>query len=67
MNRPAELVGPPAPTVAELLDDPAASKWLKAALREAVRRDPVDALNDAIVLAAVLESHLREVLELDGC
>ena len=67
MNQPAELVDPSAPTVADLLDDPAASQWLKAALREAVRRDPVDALNDALVLAAVLESHLRRVLDLDGC
>ena len=66
MNQPAELVDPSAPTVADLLDDPTASKWLKAALREAVRRDPVDALNDALVLAAVLDSHLRRVLDLDG-
>lgn len=65
MSQPAEIVAPSAPTAAEVLDDAAASNWLKAALREALQRDPVDALNDALVLAAALESHLREVLDLD--
>lgn len=65
MNQPAEIVAPPDPTAAEVLNDAAASKWLKAALREALKRDPVDALNDALVLAAVLEGRLRETLDLD--
>jgi hypothetical protein len=65
MNQPAEIIAPPDPTAVEVLNDPAASKWLKAALREALTRDPVDALNDALVLAAVLESRLRETLDLD--
>jgi len=48
----------------EILDDPAASDWLKAALRTALERDPVDALNDAFLLAATLEERLRAVLDL---
>jgi hypothetical protein len=47
-----------------ILDDPAASDWLKGALRTALERDPVDALNDALVLAATLEERLRAVLDL---
>ena len=49
----------------EILDDPAASDWLKGALRRALERDPVDALNDALVLAGALEARLRVVLDLD--
>ena len=51
--------------IAEVLTDPAASAWLKSALRDALRRDPVDALNDALLLAALLDAHLREVLDLE--
>lgn len=47
-----------------VLGDPAASDWLKAALSASLKRDPVDALNDALALAEVLEGHLRERLEL---
>jgi hypothetical protein len=49
----------------EILDDPAASDWLKGALRTALERDPVDALNDALALAGALETRLRVVLDLD--
>ena len=48
----------------EILADPAASHWLKEALKSALERDPVDALNDALALAGVLEDRLRAVLEL---
>jgi hypothetical protein len=48
----------------DLLADPTASSWLKSALQEALERDPVDALNDALALAAALEAHLRAVFEL---
>ena len=48
----------------EILEDPAASDWLKGALRSALERDPVDALNDALVLAATLEERLRAALAL---
>ena len=52
------------PTPEDILTDPAASDWLKTSLKSAVARDPVDALNDALVLAAALEDRLRHVLGL---
>jgi hypothetical protein len=52
------------PTADDILTDPAASDWLKSSLQSAVARDPVDALNDALVLAAALEDRLRHVLGL---
>lgn len=51
------------PTIDEILADPASSLWLKAALRSALSRDPVDAANDAEVLARVLNDHCRHLLE----
>jgi hypothetical protein len=59
-------VGVAEPRVEEVMRDQAASQWLKSALRTALERDPVDALNDAFVLASILEERLREVLELDN-
>lgn len=50
------------PTTDEILDDPTASFWLKAALHSALSRDPVDAANDAEVLAQVLERRCRNLL-----
>jgi hypothetical protein len=47
-----------------VLADPSASHWLKQSIESALQRDPVDALNDALVLAAVLDGHLRDALEL---
>lgn len=47
------------PTAAELLADPASSKWVRLALRSALDRDPVDAANDAEVLARVLARRLE--------
>ena len=58
-------VAEPLPKVQDILDDPAASDWLKSALINALARDPVDALNDALVLAEVLDDRLREELALD--
>jgi hypothetical protein len=52
-------------TAEDVIADEATSFWLKSALRTALERDPVDALNDAIVLAATLEVRLRFVLDLD--
>jgi hypothetical protein len=37
-----------------ILNDPSASYWLKDSLRSALRRDPIDAVNDAEILAEVL-------------
>jgi hypothetical protein len=58
----------PAPTSViegeQILHDPTASDWLKGALRGALERDPVDALNDALLLAGTLEERLRTVLDL---
>ena len=50
------------PTIQEVLADPAASFWLKNALRSALIRDPVDAARDAEVLFALLESVAVESL-----
>lgn len=47
-----------------ILADPQASEWLKSALKSATERDPIDALNDALVLAATLEERLRRELDL---
>jgi hypothetical protein len=53
------------PTAEGVMSDESASDWLKAALRTALERDPVDALNDALALAAALEGRLRSVLGLE--
>jgi hypothetical protein len=53
------------PHVDDVLSDPASSHWLKSALRDSLERDPVDALNDALALAGVLEERLRQVLGLN--
>jgi hypothetical protein len=49
-------------TTEQIVDDPAASFWLKSALCEALTRDPVDAANDAEVLAQVLDQRCRKIL-----
>jgi hypothetical protein len=46
----------------EVLADPAASHWLKQALRSALSCDPVDAANDAEVLDELLSMRCRKVL-----
>ena len=45
---------PIALAVQKVLADPTASYWLKDALAAAMARDPVDAANDAEVLARIL-------------
>ena len=52
------------PSVEAVIEDPASSYWLKASVQTAIRRDPVDALNDALLLAALLDQRLRDVMEL---
>jgi hypothetical protein len=54
---------PKLPTADEILDDPAASTWLQMALTKALRRDCVDAANDAAALAAVLQARADQVLQ----
>lgn len=53
----------PVITADEIFADPAASFWIKSALRAALDRDPVDAANDAEVLAAVLHSRIPALRE----
>jgi hypothetical protein len=65
MSRPVEVADTSDAEIPDVLADPAVSDWLKAALIAALRRDPVDALNDALVLAALLDARLREVLDLE--
>ena len=43
------------PSIDEVLHDPSASSWLRTALLTALTRDPVDAANDAEVLARLLD------------
>ena len=42
------------PYIGAVLADPTASQWLKTALRDALTPDPVDAADDAEMLAALL-------------
>ena len=44
--------------VSEILSDPSISFWLRSAVKESLKRDPVDAFNDAQVLVNVLQSQL---------
>jgi len=48
--------------VEQVLSDPAASFWLKDALRSALDRDPVDAANDAEVLFRLLDERCHKIL-----
>jgi hypothetical protein len=50
------------PSIDEVLGDPAASYWLKTALRSALDRDPVDAANDSDILARLLEGRCDKIL-----
>jgi hypothetical protein len=54
-------------TSTQILADPSASFWIKDALRAALPRDPVDAANDAQVLAQVLDARCEEMLKTSLC
>lgn len=54
------------PLIDEVLRDPSASSWLRSSLSAALARDPVDAANDAEVLARVLDARCRRLLENGG-
>jgi hypothetical protein len=62
---PLELAGDAEtpPEAEQIVGDPAASFWLKNALRAALTRDPVDAANDAEVLARILDQRCRNILQ----
>ena len=51
------------PTLDDLLNDPSVSYPLKAVLLVWLGRDPVDAANDAAVLAAVMDDRAALALE----
>lgn len=48
-----------------ILANAASSSWIRTALQSALTLDPVDALNDALTLAAALDAHLRMALGLE--
>ena len=48
------------------LASPAASHWLKDALRALDSRDPFDALNDVDALLVIAELRLREIFPRDA-
>jgi len=50
------------PSIDEVLVDPAASFWLKTALRSALGRNPVDAAHDSEFLARLLEERCDKIL-----
>jgi hypothetical protein len=52
------------PSVETVIEDPASSYWLKASVQTAIQRDPVEALNDALLLAALLDQRLRDAMQL---
>jgi TPP-dependent pyruvate/acetoin dehydrogenase alpha subunit len=62
---PTQAEAPAPRSIEEVLADPTTSYWLKTAIKTLVDRDPVDALNDALVLAALLEERLRIALGID--
>ncbi|RIA46262.1 hypothetical protein DFR49_0797 [Hephaestia caeni] len=51
--------------IEKLLEDPATSFWLKAALRAALTRDPIDAERDASTLYLVLRCRAEQALKSD--
>ena len=48
--------------MALILNDPSASDWLKQTLLQALKRDPVDAANDAEILHQLLERRAEDTL-----
>lgn len=53
-------------SVQSVIADDSTSEWLRAALQVALQRDPVDALNDALLLAGLLDERLRLLFDLSG-
>ena len=61
-NAQSEHAAATLPSVEEVLADRACSHWLRQALLQALARDPVDAANDAELLAALLDRRCRNML-----
>lgn len=47
----------------DVMESPCTSYWLKEALQKGLSRDPVDAVNDAEILLALLQERLRTIQE----
>jgi len=45
-------------SVQTVIADDTTCEWLRTALQSALQRDPVDSLNDALLLAGLLEERL---------
>jgi hypothetical protein len=58
----SEQSGRDLPSIEEVLHDPAASSWLRTGLHSALDRDPVDAANDAELLARLLDARCNKIL-----
>lgn len=57
---------PQLPTIAQVMSDPTASRWLRLALRDALDRDCVDAVNDAELLLALLKARNEQIAQSFG-
>lgn len=56
----------------QILSDPAAAYWIKRAIRELGKRDPVDAVRDAEQLANLMRKRMEEMTvvmtgHVEGC
>lgn len=51
------------PTIETVLADPSCSNWLRNALTTALTRDPVDAANDAEVMAKLLAARADAIAD----
>jgi hypothetical protein len=47
--------------IRQILNGPGVSSWMRVALSTALTRDPVDAANDAAMVALVLERRAQEI------
>lgn len=61
-NKPEPDITSPPPTPNSVFMDPASSYWLRESLRKSLDLDPVDAANDAEVLARVLRDRCQSIL-----
>ena len=48
--------------IRRIIQDPSVSHWLRNALSSALERDPVDAANDAGLLAVVLDKRASDIV-----
>lgn len=53
-------------SVQSVIADDTTCEWLRTALQSALQRDPVDSLDDALLLAGLLEERLRLLFDLSG-